>query len=1388
MPSQTRQPDAFPDKPDSTGNSFLTSSSSSAPLRNLNGHNVTHDDHIAGLTRFFGIPQKEVRQNPYAQLPKEILVLPEAWHGPNPFLTTITIRKITSTDVFALRRMLPWKHFEGSGEYQWTEIQFNNHMLGRVPELGAPRLVTQTKTSRSVSTVRFGLGLEAEHGFYLTPEGQRQWAMHLTQIANAAIETGAYGAVMAALEFPPYQDNHDKFRDATARSMIDLEGIFRNELSGWAAIQKPDAGLSMVVGRAERAISHRGSAKADVWLFPEGTKEHAQGSQLESLFYLSGRRSGEERDVMKDVGASENNIGFSRGFISNDQEPAHDPSFRDQTIGTFFQLDNAGISSVPPAEFRTSMMNRIVYNENRDSFQQFGYQDNFKYTGLVEDWDDDKKGLKLSHIGQEFFGRYESCLDFIRAADDNEYCVESLLSKSKEDHQDFLTNVVNRTLLELGLEAAAVPVQGAVLSHMGGRHRQSAHTGAAFKGTDATVWSLEAKQQAKSFMQFLRQLPDRGIPLVEAYSDFVKNNAQKQLTSVYNASWAHVARWLLEYDQLGSFARLKTTSRFERTEFEKAYDGVRQRAMSSGGDQQVLDQLKRSLSQADSQSPSWAPVAGKHPFIQLRATPFASSQQYISLAYKSLSFTLPSTHLVLFKVDNEALKALLAAGGSIQFNESSVSGGDPVLNEVERFGLLQFSVTLSAVFTLIENFLTQAAKENQVSDASRRQLSVQIASLVPASEPHSGQHSVMEKVANEAVKMPVLTTQKFAEAQIRAVAKLLMHIYDVMPTGIVRAGTVLSRALDMYLQVTIDSMQDQIETFDVTQQQQTGAALHADAARDAARDEHILRKKVVDKTALVQLKQTAEKTVDQLHDQIVKNPADRELYTDSFNSFYENYVYIYQLLYVNADLYKPLDMNKVFEAIVKNSHKFWSMKKESPFLLTRQYLKLIILVLQDRDQQMITDLDLLSETETSTSRETALKKGLKNIIAGLSTHTAIEINTVLGQLRSNLTTASRKSDFETQREIPVGVTSFNELVEEAFTRFENVNMSFAMAVLWAAQLDQNQSQVSQDLIDKYHPSNNTRAIAGYLDAVLGIDLSRDADETGYNTAKVIMGEKAHSASTPAAGGILQKLTRQQLERVLKKLPITGKFLKWCIQRNVYIPIQLLCFRPMMRYSMGSAVHMAGGGETGWTLIGYADFMLADNAVQKKHYGDYTQYQTSVVFNPRNLIVMHNVLCRDYLGGNGTQCWDPLDDEHLDAYSKNALIADVFVVPELGNWKNPGSVLDLTGQFHPDLRVDRQANDFTRYTVSTLLTEIWGWSNRKSPAGMTYHSKYHQARFNTLCFEAYSRYYNHSNKLLSTVVSEKGHWANCVYEGCGAVRRGNSHQFKPPVEEFARLTM
>jgi hypothetical protein len=103
-----------------------------------------------------------------------------------------------------IRQLGPYE----SINFKWMEINFDEGLAPQVEVEGLARLYTHNKTRRGARMVRRGVAVKVEEGFFLTPEGRREWAMQIEQLAAIIQRTNEYDAFMTLLQTPLRENVH----------------------------------------------------------------------------------------------------------------------------------------------------------------------------------------------------------------------------------------------------------------------------------------------------------------------------------------------------------------------------------------------------------------------------------------------------------------------------------------------------------------------------------------------------------------------------------------------------------------------------------------------------------------------------------------------------------------------------------------------------------------------------------------------------------------------------------------------------------------------------------------------------------------------------------------------------------------------------------------------------------------------------------------------------------------------------------------------------------------------------------------------------------------------------------------------------------------------------
>lgn len=228
---------------------------------------------------------------------------------------------------------------------------------------------------------------------------------------------------------------------------------------------------------------------------------------------------------------------------------------------------------------------------------------------------------------------------------------------------------------------------------------------------------------------------------------------------------------------------------------------------------------------------------------------------------------------------------------------------------------------------------------------------------------------------------------------------------------------------------------------------------------------------------------------------------------------------------------------------------------------------------------------------------------------------------------------------------------------------------------------------------------------------------------------------------------------------------------------------ILVFRPHQTYNMASAILAKGGSELGSTYHGHHDFLLSDDIIRKVHVGHFTFYSKAVVKNPKNYIIVEDVFCRGYVGGEGSKPYknadDYLNDRRGGRVGRDKSIIAVAVLK--GTRKVLGPVLDITGRFHPSIYERFAGDDPSDSTLEHYPQSQFVYSalrlQESDPFRQTDEDPFinRVQRLNTVCFRGHQMEKDNGSWKVTQV--NEGHWGPNVYPGCKKVRDGENSFLK-----------
>ena len=168
--------------------------------------------------------------------------------------------------------------------------------------------------------------------------------------------------------------------------------------------------------------------------------------------------------------------------------------------------------------------------------------------------------------------------------------------------------------------------------------------------------------------------------------------------------------------------------------------------------------------------------------------------------------------------------------------------------------------------------------------------------------------------------------------------------------------------------------------------------------------------------------------------------------------------------------------------------------------------------------------------------------------------------------------------------------------------------------------------------------------------------------------------------------------------------------------NIPAPCGILGFRVGL-YDMALGIKCKAGGETGYTYFGHSDFMLADDATIKIHYGNYTHYGKSVIHKPENVFIAYDIFPNKCLGGMGVS---PYREKNQFVPEDQQFLADIFYIMVPYVETSFPKVMSMAGRFYTYMdagMLDEEdpANRALHYSTAPYYNRFWGWYSEQEIA-------------------------------------------------------------------------
>jgi hypothetical protein len=659
----------------------------------------------------------------FKQSNEEVYDLPDAYKGANQYMSKIIIATVLEVECWGTGIACPWKKWDGM-KIAWDEWIFNNELPTRTPEEAVSRLLSSRFNEHSATTERFGIAFIMEHGFWSTDKGRTHYAMQMVQIRNAIAFGAQYGVTLALLYPDAYIDEQRKYSTGSKRTKNDVQNFFQREIDDFAILQKDTDGWATMVTRGDDIMINRTQERSDFIIVPLGSKKLLNSRPENSFFFLNGGIQKNAFDREKLSAGEGRMVVESIKHKMGHNVPSSDPTYQVVTIGNKFHMVDHHLDMVDLQEFKVSMLDQFIYDEDRDDWYKMSFSYAVRTMGLYTGWETAQKVGDMpitTELGRKYLKEVATWGQVLFCADRLDKFIKQLQGKPDDVYEDFIRHfVINGDAAPVSL---GMSTDEAEEKKQEGKYAEEKQVEAIENDVSTALLNLQLQEnnahrsRLEVMLNWLQSLDSEakkqyGIKsnIASQVSAYITKN-QKNLRGLgeeakafatYNLAWKLAQDLLIKYG-------LEIAARENRngsTPFEN-YVLTKSKNKNYGG---LSDQDERKLQELNQAGPYWKPVGDAFKAeVALIAPECGAGDQNSStkrLAYLTDAFTLASSFLCLFSVSQSSVSKMLQAPNNpekplfnlaIEFPQTA-----PNQNElIDRAGLLQFSIVLSAMYSLV---------------------------------------------------------------------------------------------------------------------------------------------------------------------------------------------------------------------------------------------------------------------------------------------------------------------------------------------------------------------------------------------------------------------------------------------------------------------------------------------------------------------------------------------------------------------------------------------------------------------------------------------------------------------------------------------------------------
>lgn len=334
----------------------------SASLTSGISPDAQYNQRVLEAAALLGPPPRLAETDPRARFPREIMLLPELWSGPdgtmvsNPYLTESVLFFEDEQMIEIIRRMAPPVVFLGNPTIRMKALYFNRAKVDMYTHTGVPRLVSRTFDQWDAAIPRVGLGGEFDEEMLGTKAGSQIIRDTIKQIQIAILDHCGVDCIMALLH-ARVQPMHFYGAHELPLPAALVYDHMQPELNHWGATTKNEFGIAKLCTFAKNQIKQQQGAEPDTVIMPPDVADYMRFSRPELTNYDRQGSKGTDRQERGGSAVLSPQLGGLSLLAAPlnpglDQSPPQDLLLHLRMIGEMWLMDPDWHNHVPKVQVR----------------------------------------------------------------------------------------------------------------------------------------------------------------------------------------------------------------------------------------------------------------------------------------------------------------------------------------------------------------------------------------------------------------------------------------------------------------------------------------------------------------------------------------------------------------------------------------------------------------------------------------------------------------------------------------------------------------------------------------------------------------------------------------------------------------------------------------------------------------------------------------------------------------------------------------------------------------------------------------------------------------------------------------------------------------------------